>query len=141
VSAAPTPTPVRGSSPLQAAEGLDAVAAQSLGPVQGLVGLFEHVTGRSGVLSGEGGHPGAEGDHPGAVVDVRDGEALEAVSHALGCDDWYTTRVTTCDELDQALATASEGNAACYIEVVTDKYAASPLSEKLHENIKTLYPA
>jgi len=26
-----------------------------------------------------------------------------------------------------------------YIEVVTDKYAASPLSEKLHENKKILY--
>ena len=72
--------------------------------------------------------------------DVADWKYAE-LPHALGCDDWYTTRVTTCDELDQALATASEGNAACYIEVVTDKYAASPLSEKLHENIKTLYPA
>jgi indolepyruvate decarboxylase len=58
---------------------------------------------------------------------------------ALGCDDWFTTRVTTCAEFDQALKTVSQGDRAAYIEVVTDKYAASPLSMKLHESIKTLY--
>jgi len=58
---------------------------------------------------------------------------------ALGCDDWFTARVTTCGELDQALKTASQGERGGYIEVVTDKYAASPLSVKLHENKKILY--
>jgi indolepyruvate decarboxylase len=60
------------------------------------------------------------------------------VPHALGCDGWFTARVTTCGEFDKALKTAEQGNGA-YIEVVTDKYAASPLSMKLHESIKTLY--
>jgi indolepyruvate decarboxylase len=60
---------------------------------------------------------------------------------AFGCDDWFTARVTTCAEFDQALQTASQGDRAAYIEVVTDKYAASPLSMKLHESIKTLYGA
>jgi indolepyruvate decarboxylase len=59
--------------------------------------------------------------------------------HALGCDDWYTARVTTCGELDRALETISKGNEACYIEVVTDAYAASPLSIRLHESVKSLY--
>jgi len=58
---------------------------------------------------------------------------------ALGCDDWFTARVTTCGELDQAIKTASEGKRGAYIEVVTDKYVASPLSVKLHENKKILY--
>jgi indolepyruvate decarboxylase len=58
---------------------------------------------------------------------------------ALGCDDWFTARVTTCGELDHALKAASQGDRGAYIEVVTDKYAASPLSEKLHENKKILY--
>jgi indolepyruvate decarboxylase len=58
---------------------------------------------------------------------------------ALGCDDWFTARVTTCGELDQAIQTASHGDRGVYIEVVTDKYAASPLSEKLHESRDTLY--
>jgi indolepyruvate decarboxylase len=60
---------------------------------------------------------------------------------ALGCDDWFTARVTTCSEFDRALKIASQGDRAAYVEVVTDKYAASPLSMKLHESIATLYRA
>ena len=59
--------------------------------------------------------------------------------NALGCTDWFTARVATCGEFDQALKTASHGDRAAYIEIVTDKYAASPLAMKLHENVKTLY--
>jgi len=58
--------------------------------------------------------------------------------HALGCDGWFTARVTTCAELDQALQAAQNGS-ACYIEVVTDEYAAPPLPQKLYENRGTLY--
>ena len=32
---------------------------------------------------------------------------------ALGCDDWFTARVTTCDEFDQALKAASRGEPSC----------------------------
>jgi indolepyruvate decarboxylase len=60
------------------------------------------------------------------------------IPHALGCDGWFTARVTTCGELDQALKAAEQGNGA-YIEVVTDKYAASPMAVKLHENVETFY--
>ncbi|OBK47846.1 alpha-keto acid decarboxylase family protein [Mycobacterium kubicae] len=59
--------------------------------------------------------------------------------HALGCDDWFTERVTTCGELDEALAKAAQGDQATYLEVVTDTYEAPPLPNKLHENVKTLY--
>src|SRR5258708_828095 len=58
---------------------------------------------------------------------------------ALGCDGWFTARVATCGEFDQALKTAEQVNTGAYIEVVTDKYAASPLSMKLRESIQTLY--
>jgi len=37
---------------------------------------------------------------------------------ALGCEGWFATRVTTLGELDTALARASSGNEACYIEVL-----------------------
>ncbi|HXN74165.1 MAG TPA: thiamine pyrophosphate-binding protein [Candidatus Acidoferrales bacterium] len=59
--------------------------------------------------------------------------------HALGCDNWFTARATTCGELDQALEIASRSNTAAYVEVVTDAYAASPLALKLQESLKTLY--
>ena len=41
---------------------------------------------------------------------------------ALGCKDWFTARVTTLGELDAAMATASEADTACYIEIVSDKH-------------------
>ncbi|HTZ91755.1 MAG TPA: thiamine pyrophosphate-binding protein [Streptosporangiaceae bacterium] len=59
--------------------------------------------------------------------------------HALGCDGWFTARVTTCSELDQALQQAGQNGSASYIEVVTDEYAAPPLPQKMHENRDTLY--
>jgi indolepyruvate decarboxylase len=59
--------------------------------------------------------------------------------HALGCDDWFTARVATCGELDQAMEQAAHGDRGAYIEVVTDTYAAPPLAVKLHDNIRTLY--
>jgi indolepyruvate decarboxylase len=49
--------------------------------------------------------------------------------HALGCDGWFTTRVTTCGELYEALKEAKPDGSGSYIEVVTDKYAAPPLPQ------------
>ena len=59
--------------------------------------------------------------------------------HALGCDGWFTARATTCGELDRAFEAAEKGDTAAYIEVVTDAYAAPPLSMRLHEHLETLY--
>jgi indolepyruvate decarboxylase len=61
--------------------------------------------------------------------------------HALGCDGWFTARVTTCGEFDQALKAVEQESTAAYIEVVTDTYAAPPLAKKMHESAKTLYPS
>lgn len=58
---------------------------------------------------------------------------------ALGCEGWFTARVTTCGELDDAIAKAESCDTGVYIEVVTDRYEASPLSLKLHESLETLY--
>ncbi len=58
---------------------------------------------------------------------------------AFGNDGWLTVRVSTCAEFDDAMAAASQADTGAYIEVVTDAYAASPLAEKLHEAVKTLY--
>ena len=58
---------------------------------------------------------------------------------ALGCEGWFSTRVTTCGELDRAIDKAESCGTGAYIEVVTDKYAASPLAQKLHEARDTLY--
>jgi indolepyruvate decarboxylase len=59
--------------------------------------------------------------------------------HAFGCNDWFTARVTTCEELDRAMEIAANATTGVYIEVVTGMYSAPPLAEKLHESITTLY--
>lgn len=59
--------------------------------------------------------------------------------HAFGCDGWFTARVTTCGELDEALDIARTASDGVYIEVITDTYAASPLSMRIHESVKSLY--
>jgi indolepyruvate decarboxylase len=58
--------------------------------------------------------------------------------HALGCDGWFTARVTNCGELDAALQHAGQSRSGAYIEVLTDAYAASPLSIKLGESLGAL---
>lgn len=60
---------------------------------------------------------------------------------AMGCKGWYTTRVTTCEELDKAIAHAESCDSGSYIEIIADEYAASPLAAKLHASISTLYAA
>lgn len=58
---------------------------------------------------------------------------------ALGCKNWFTARVTTCGELDQAIAHAEECETGAYIEVVTDTYVTPPLAAKIHDARGTLY--
>jgi len=58
---------------------------------------------------------------------------------ALGCDGWFTARVTTCGELDEAIKKAEACGTGVYIEVVTEKYEASQLSQRIHNSIATLY--
>src|SRR5262249_23684215 len=65
----------------------------------------------------------------------------QKLPEALGCDGWFTARAVTCGQLDKAIKGAEAAGTAAYIEVVTDKYAAAPLAQKLHESVATLYAA
>jgi indolepyruvate decarboxylase len=62
-----------------------------------------------------------------------------SLPEALGCEGWLTARVTTCGELDETIRKAESCGTGAYIEVVTDRYAASALAQKLHESVATLY--
>jgi indolepyruvate decarboxylase len=59
--------------------------------------------------------------------------------HALGCEGWFTSRASTCGQLDDALKSAEQVDAGAYIEVVTDAYEAPPMYKKLHENVESFY--
>jgi indolepyruvate decarboxylase len=58
---------------------------------------------------------------------------------ALGCGDWFCARVATNGELEAAMERAAACGTGAYIEVMTDMMAASPMAQKLHESIQTLY--
>jgi indolepyruvate decarboxylase len=62
-----------------------------------------------------------------------------ALPEALGCDGWFTARVTSCGQLDEALRTASASASAAYIEVVTGTYESSPLAAQLGKRMKEIY--
>jgi indolepyruvate decarboxylase len=59
--------------------------------------------------------------------------------NAFGCTGWYTARVSTCAELDEALTSAARVDAAVYIEVVTDSFEAPPIYRNLRENKDAFY--
>lgn len=58
--------------------------------------------------------------------------------HAMGCEGWYTDKVTTCQQLDAALAKANGCDTGVYIEVVTDTYASSELALRLADALKSM---
>ena len=63
----------------------------------------------------------------------------QQLPRVMGCTDWFCARATTNGELDAAMEKAATCGTGAYIEVVTDMMAASPMAERLHESIQTLY--
>ena len=59
--------------------------------------------------------------------------------HAVGCQGWFTARVSSCGVLDDALKTAEQADGAAYIEVITGAFEAPPMYKKLHENVESFY--
>jgi indolepyruvate decarboxylase len=62
-----------------------------------------------------------------------------ALPAALGCRGWFTAKVTTLGELDAALARASAGESACYIEVVTGKMDMPAGLAMAHQRLDAMY--
>jgi indolepyruvate decarboxylase len=60
---------------------------------------------------------------------------------AFGCTDWFSTRVSTVAELDDALATISDHDGAAYIEVIIPNEESQPLPpETVDRGYKLLTP-
>jgi indolepyruvate decarboxylase len=58
---------------------------------------------------------------------------------ALGCQGWFTARVTTLGELDAALARAATGESASYIEVVGGKMDFPAGLAMAHQRLDAMY--
>jgi indolepyruvate decarboxylase len=58
---------------------------------------------------------------------------------ALGCADWYTARVTTLGELDEAMKAARASKTGAYIEIVGGKMDMPPVLAYAHGRLKAMY--
>jgi hypothetical protein len=75
---------------------------------------------------------------PGKLIPAESGKSrpqLDRLLKQFVIDESFSTFPS---EFDKALKATEQGDTGAYIEVVTDKYVASPLSMKLHESVKTL---
>ncbi|MGA2894512.1 MAG: thiamine pyrophosphate-binding protein [Xanthobacteraceae bacterium] len=58
---------------------------------------------------------------------------------ALGCADWFTARVTTLGELDDAMKSARASKAGAYIEIMGGKMDMPPALAFAHGRLKAMY--
>jgi indolepyruvate decarboxylase len=58
---------------------------------------------------------------------------------ALGCSDWYTARVTTLGELDEAMKSARASKTGAYIEIIGGKMDMPPALAYAHGRLKAMY--
>ena len=62
-----------------------------------------------------------------------------ALPAALGCQGWFTAKVTTLGELDAALGRAATGESACYIEIVAGRMDLPAGLAMAHQRLDALY--
>jgi indolepyruvate decarboxylase len=58
---------------------------------------------------------------------------------ALGCAEWFTARVTTLGELDNAMKSARAGKSGAYIEIMGGKMDMPPALAFAHGQLKAMY--
>lgn len=60
---------------------------------------------------------------------------------ALGCADWFTARVTTLGELDEAMKSARASKSGAYIEIIGGKMDMPPVLAFAHGQLTAMYGA
>jgi indolepyruvate decarboxylase len=58
---------------------------------------------------------------------------------ALGCANWYTARVTTLGELDEAMKAARASKTGAYVEIIGGKMDMPPALAFAHGQLKAMY--
>ena len=59
----------------------------------------------------------------------------EKLPEALGCEGWYTAKVSTCGELDDVMKKIEEKGGPAYVEIVTEKYMSPLFLERLKDEL------
>lgn len=57
----------------------------------------------------------------------------EKLPEALGCEDWFTAKATTCGELNDLMNQIETLNCPAYIEIITDKYETPLFLDRLKD--------
>jgi indolepyruvate decarboxylase len=58
---------------------------------------------------------------------------------ALGCSNWFTARVTTLGELDEAMKAARASKTGAYIEIIGGRMDMPPILAYAHGRLKAMY--
>jgi indolepyruvate decarboxylase len=76
----------------------------------------------------------------GHVYDDLAGWDYHTLPAAMGCRDWFCTRVETVAEFESALETARNHSGACYLELMIPPEESQPLSKKTINRVYKTYP-
>jgi indolepyruvate decarboxylase len=75
----------------------------------------------------------------GHVYDDLAGWNYHTLPAAMGCREWFCTRIETVGELESALEEARNHRGACYLEVMIPETESQPLSKKIINRIYKTY--
>jgi indolepyruvate decarboxylase len=76
----------------------------------------------------------------GHVYDDLAGWNYHTLPAAMGCRDWFCTRIETVGDLESALVEARNHSGACYLEVMIPETESQPLSKKIINRVYKTYP-
>jgi indolepyruvate decarboxylase len=76
----------------------------------------------------------------GHVYDDLAGWNYHTLPAAMGCRDWFCTRIETVGDLESALLEARNHSGACYLEVMIPETESQPLSKKIINRVYKTYP-
>lgn len=77
----------------------------------------------------------------GHVYDDLAGWNYHTLPAAMGCRDWFCTRIETVGDLESALEEARNHRGACYLEVMIPETESQPLPKKIINRIYKAYPS
>ena len=77
----------------------------------------------------------------GHVYDDLAGWNYHTLPAAMGCRDWFCTRIETVGDLESALVEARNNSGACYLEVMIPETESQPMPKKIINRIYKTYAA
>ena len=77
----------------------------------------------------------------GHIYDDLAGWNYHTLPAAMGCRDWFCTRIETVGDLESALVEARNHSGGCYLEVMIPETESQPLSKKIINRVYKTYPS